>query len=99
MVEELEIFKGKVEEILQGQGYENLNTCIQAWKKDEVLDCEPGHNLQKRRIIPNSDASTRVFVFRIFGDGEAVKTALTLPRRGASTPSKRASLLEDVSDD
>lgn len=68
VVEEIEIFTTKVEEILKQCGFPNIKTCAKAWKNMGVLVYENGHNTCKRKIIPNSNSQTRVYVFRVFAD-------------------------------
>ncbi len=71
VVEEIEIFTTKVEEILKQYGFPNIKTCAKAWKNMGVLVYEKGHNTCKRKIVPSSNAQTRVYVFRVFADDKA----------------------------
>lgn len=68
VVEEIEIFTTKVEEILKQYGFPNIKTCAKAWKDMGVLVHEKNHNTCKRKIVPNSNSQTRVYVFRVFAD-------------------------------
>lgn len=71
IVQEFEVRKSIVEEILEKKNFSNIDTCIAAWKAMGVLDYEDdSHPHRKRKIDPNAKkgAYEYVFVFRVFGD-------------------------------
>lgn len=68
IVEELVIRKSFLETLLKDNGYENLRTCIEEWKKLGVLDYEDEQHLRRSRTIDGS--KERAYVFRVFATDE-----------------------------
>ena len=68
IVEELEIRRDFLEEILGKKGFPNIRTCARAWKAMDVLDYETGRLTRSRKIDEYSEATEDVFVFRVFED-------------------------------
>ena len=76
-VQEFEIRKLVLEEMLLSLGYDNRSTCITAWKELGVLDFEDAtHACRERKIDPTAAKGNteKVYVIRVFAsDEEAVK--------------------------
>lgn len=71
IIQEFEVRKVVVEEILAKNGFTNKKTCIEAWRAADVLDYQDDtHPCRKRKIDPASpDGATEpVYVFRVFCD-------------------------------
>ncbi len=70
VIKEYEVRPKIVKKILKDNGFENLNTCISAWKEAKLLDHEKGHNYRKRIINAATGEKENVYVFRVFADEE-----------------------------
>jgi hypothetical protein len=68
IIEEFVVRKGILEKMLKDNGYENLQTCIDEWKKKGVLDFEDEHHPRRYRTIDGS--KERAYVFRVFATEE-----------------------------
>ncbi len=68
VVEQYEIRRDFVEEILKKNHFHNLAKCAKEWRSMGVLDCEDGHLTRSRIIDRSSTKKERVFVLRVFGD-------------------------------
>ena len=71
IVQEFEICKETLHEILRSKGYDNRSTCIAAWKELDVLDYEDEtHACRSRKINPTSAKGSNedVYVLRVFAD-------------------------------
>lgn len=77
IVQELEVCKETLHDILRAKGYENRSTCITAWKELGVLDYEDAtHPCRSRKIDPTAakGATEDVYVLRIFAsDADAAE--------------------------
>ena len=74
IIQEVEVRKKTLEDLLTKNGFTNRSTCIEAWKAMDVLDYEdPAHPCRKRKVDPNA-AKEKVYVFRIFDED-----AISLP--------------------
>lgn len=71
IVQEFEVRKKIVEDILRENGFSNKKTCVEAWKAADVLDyLDDTHPCRKRKIDPAAPEGTteQVYVFRVFCD-------------------------------
>ena len=69
VVQEIEIYKSVVEQLLRDGGFSNKKVCFEAWKTAAVLDFEDdSHPCRKRKIDPQAPEGTKdkVYVFRRF---------------------------------
>lgn len=112
VVQEIEIDKDIVEQLLQARGFSNKKTCIEAWKAADVLDFEDAtHPCRKRKINPNAPNGTndKVYVFRRFCAPEDVDGHLEALKKREEQQKKlkskilsmknREKLLEEGGDD
>lgn len=106
IVEELVIRKRFLETLLKDNGYENLRTCIEEWKKSGVLDYEDDHHPRRHRVIDGS--KERAYVFRVFAtDEEAAEIEESLRKKEQHRPkilrkipsSQVVELLNDTKDE
>lgn len=75
IVQEFEVRKKIVEDILRENGFSNKKTCVEAWKAADVLDyLDDTHPCRKRKIDPAALEGTteQVYVFRVFSDSETI---------------------------
>ena len=73
VVQEFEIRKLVLEEMLLSLGYDNRSTCITAWKELGVLDFEDAtHACRERKIDPTAAKGNteKVYVLRVFASDE-----------------------------
>lgn len=73
VVQEFEIRKLVLEEMLVSLGYDNRSTCIAAWKELGVLDFEDAtHACRERKIDPTTvkGNTEKVYVLRVFASDE-----------------------------
>ncbi len=72
ILEEMEIRKSVLENILVSNGFDNKKTCIDEWKKAGVLNFEDEHHPCRARTINGS--SEKLYVLRVFAtDDEAAE--------------------------
>lgn len=97
IVQEFEIRKKSLEDILKANGYDNKSTCIAAWKDLDVLDFEDEtHSCRSRKIDPTSapGASEEVYVFRVFANDEEAAKVRAEKKKEAYEAAKRRLRLE-----
>lgn len=73
IVQEFEIRKKNLEDLLKANGYTNKSTCIAAWRAMDVLDAEDStHPCRSRKIDPTAakGSSEDVYVLRWFASEE-----------------------------
>lgn len=71
IVQEFEIRKKNLEDLLKSNGYTNKSTCIAAWRSLGVLDAEDAtHPRRSRKIDPTAakGSSEDVYILRAFAD-------------------------------
>lgn len=71
IVQEFEIRKKNLEDLLKSNGYTNKSTCIAAWRSLGVLDAEDAtHPCRSRKIDPTAakGSSEDVYILRVFAD-------------------------------
>lgn len=71
IVQEFEIRKKNLEDILKSNGYTNKSTCVAAWRSLGVLDAEDAtHPCRSRKIDPTDakGSSEDVYILRVFAD-------------------------------
>lgn len=74
IVQEFEIRRNNLEELLKSNGYSNKSTCVAAWRSLGVLNAEDAtHPCRSRKIDPTAAKGTSedVFVLRVFADDAA----------------------------
>ena len=73
IVQEFEIRKKTLEDLLKANGYTNKSTCVAAWRAMDVLDDEDAtHPCRSRKIDPTAAKGTSedVYVLRWFASDE-----------------------------
>ena len=78
-VREYEILPSVAEDYLKSKGFESINTCIDAWKKAGVLDCEDDTHAKRKRRLTTDDMpgrTERVYVLREYEDGDDAQNLL-----------------------
>ena len=71
IVQEFEIRKKNLEDLLRSNGYTNKSTCVAAWRSMGVLDAEDAtHHYRSRKIDPTAakGSSEDVYILRVFAD-------------------------------
>ena len=71
IVQEFEIRKKNLEDLLKSNGYTNKSTCVAAWRSMGVLDAEDAtHHYRSRKIDPAAakGSSENVYILRVFAD-------------------------------
>ena len=71
IVQEFEIRKKNLEDLLRSNGYTNKSTCVAAWRSLGVLDAEDAtHPCRSRKIDPTAakGSSEDVYILRAFAD-------------------------------
>ena len=71
IVQEFEIRKKNLEDLLKSSGYSNKSTCVAAWRSLGVLDAEDAtHPCRSRKIDPTAakGSSEDVYILRAFAD-------------------------------
>ena len=84
VVQEIEIYKAIVEQLLKDNGFSNKKVCVEAWKAADVLDHEDdNHPCRKRKIDPQAPEGTKdkVYVFRRFCTPEDLNDNLEIIRK------------------
>lgn len=86
IVQEVEVRKNTMEDILKKKGFTNKSTCIEAWKAMGVLDYEdPKHPCRSRKVDPNA-TKEKVYVLRVFEEDAIIlpsytQTQIDLPKK------------------
>lgn len=100
VVEEYEIRRGFLEEILSKKNFPNITTCAREWKAMEVLDHETGRLTRSRKIDKKSGKAEDVFVFRVFGDAPVSQPKSKLVKRSLTKPSPQlAAVLNETEEE
>lgn len=87
IIQEVEVRKKILEELLTKNGFTNKSTCIAAWKAMGVLDYEdPTHPCRSRKVDPNA-AKEKVYVLRVFDEDASIlpsytQTQIDLTKKG-----------------
>ena len=68
VIEEYEVRRSFLEQVLKDNGFPNSRTCVKAWKAKGVLDYETGRSTRSRKIDSSAANPEDVFVFRVFGE-------------------------------
>ena len=68
IIEEYEVRRSFLEQVLKENGFPNSRTCAKAWKASDVLDYEAGRSTRSRKIDKSAVEPEDVFVFRVFGE-------------------------------
>ena len=71
IVQEFEIRKKNLEDLLKSSGYTNKSTCVAAWRSLGILDAEDAtHPCRCRKIAPAAakGSSEDVYILRVFAD-------------------------------
>lgn len=95
IIQEFEIRKTILEELLKKYGFSSKSTCVEAWKAAEVLDFEDAtHATRSRKIdLTAADGATEaVYVFRVFADAAeaaAIRKELAEEAKKAAERKKR----------
>lgn len=74
IVQEFEIRKKNLEDLLKSNGYTNKSTCVAAWRSMGILDAEDAtHPCRSRKIDPTAarGSSEDVYILRVFADDSA----------------------------
>lgn len=74
IVQEFEIRKKNLEDLLKSNGYTNKSTCVAAWRSMGILDAEDAtHPCRSRKIEPTAakGSSEDVYILRVFADEAA----------------------------
>jgi hypothetical protein len=67
-IEEYQIRRSFVEEVLHKNGFKNAKACYAEWRSMGVLDHDSDRFTRSKKIDPSSDKNEDVFVLRVFGD-------------------------------
>lgn len=97
IVQEFEIRKEPLHDLLKTKGYSNRSTCIAAWKELDVLDFEDEtHACRSRKIDPTSakGSTEDVYVLRVFADDAAATEIRAEKQKEADEAAKRKLRLE-----
>lgn len=92
IVQELEIRKENLDNLLATKGYTNRSTCIHAWKQLGVLDYEDDtHACRSRKIDPTSakGSTEDVYVLRVFASDEVADEIRAEKEKEANEAEKR----------
>lgn len=77
IIQEVEVRKKTLEELLSKNGFTNKSTCIEAWKAMGVLDYEDAtHPCRSRKVDPNA-AKEKVYVLRVFAEDACILPTYT----------------------
>jgi len=71
IAEEYAVRPSYVDSILAENNFQNKRTCIQAWKREGVLDCDSDRPTRSRKLVPQGK-SEDVYVFRVYADHDEV---------------------------
>lgn len=103
VVEQYEIRRGFLEEVLSKNNFPNSKACYQEWRKLGVLDCDADRYTRSRKIGKVSTKCEDVFVLRVFGDPPTPtpsKPRSKLTQHSTSKPSAQlATLLNNKEDE
>ncbi len=97
IVQEFEIRKKCLEDLLKANGYDNKSTCVAAWKELNVLDYEDEtHACRSRKIDPTAapGSSEDVYILRVFADDAAAAEIRAEKKKEADEATKRMLRLE-----
>ena len=72
VVEEYQIRRSFVEQVLVKNGYKNPKACYAEWRSMGVLDHDSDRFTRSKKIDPSSEKNEDVFVLRVFGDASAI---------------------------
>lgn len=92
IIQEFEIRKETLHELLRSKGYDNRSTCIAAWKAMDVLDYEDNtHTCRSRKIDPTSAKGSNedVYVLRVFADDASAAEIRAEKKKEADESTKR----------
>lgn len=78
IIEEYQIRRDFVEEVLDKKGFKNFKACYAEWRAMGVLDHDSDRFTRSKKIDPASDKYEDVFVLRVFGT--AIQSAKTQPK-------------------
>lgn len=97
IIQEFEIRKENLHDLLRSKGYDNRSTCISAWKAMDVLDYEDStHPCRSRKIDPTSAKGSNedVYVLRFFADDATAAEIRAEKKKEADEAAKRKFRLE-----
>lgn len=98
MVEEYEIRRSFLEEVLYKNNFPNPKACYEEWRSMGVLDHDADRFTRSRKIDKASEKSEDVFVLRVFGT-----TLATPPKKPKSKivqhPASQLKALLDTTDE
>lgn len=97
IIQEFEIRKEALHELLRSKGYDNRSTCIAAWKAMDVLDYEDNtHACRSRKIDPSSAKGSNedVYVLRFFADDATATEIRAEKKKETDEADKRKLRLE-----
>ena len=97
IIQEFEIRKEALHDLLRTKGYDNRSTCISAWKELGVLDYEDEtHACRARKIDPTSAKGSNedVYVLRVFADDATAAEIRAEKKKEADEAAKRKLGLE-----
>lgn len=92
IIQEFEIRKEALHDLLRTKGYDNRSTCISAWKELGVLDYEDEtHACRARKIDPTSAKGSNedVYVLRVFADDATAAEIRAEKKKEADETAKR----------
>jgi len=103
IIEQYEIRRSFLEEVLQKNNFPNPKACYEEWRSMGVLDHDADRFTRSKKIDRASEKSEDVFVLRVFGDNLATppsKPKSKLIKRSKIAPSPQLqAMLNDSSDD
>lgn len=97
IIQEFEIRKEALHDLLRTKGYDNRSTCISAWKELGVLDYEDEtHACRAHKIDPTSAKGSNedVYVLRVFADDATAAEIRAEKKKEADEAAKRKLRLE-----
>lgn len=97
IVQEFEVRKENLHDLLRSKGYENRFTCISAWKELGVLDYEDEtHPCRSRKIDPTAakGSTDDVYVLRVFANDEDAAEIRAEKQNEAEEAARRRLTLE-----
>lgn len=75
VIEEYQIRRSFVEEVLAKNGYKNAKACYAEWRSMGVLDHDSDRFTRSKKIDPSSEKNEDVFVLRVFGNTSVAPTS------------------------
>ena len=97
IVQEFEIIKEYMDDLLSSKGYTNKSTCVAAWRELGVLDHEDAtHPCRSRKIDPTSAKGARddVYILRVFASDEDAAEIRAEKQKEADEANRRRIKLE-----